>query len=62
MLQNFLQLSQFFDQKTKTIDLLATPEQTLSYKHAHLSGDFNKVERIGDCTEEWIQRSSKPKG
>ena len=38
-----------------------TPEQTLSYKHRHFSGDFNKVEGIGDCTEQWIQRSSNPK-
>ena len=32
-------------------------EPTLLYKHPHLSGDFNKVEGIGDCTEQWIQRS-----
>ena len=38
-----------------------TPEQTLSYKHPHFSGDFNKFEGIGDCTEQWIQRSSNPK-
>lgn len=62
ILQKFLQLSQFFNQKIKTIDSLATPEQTLSYKHGYFSGDFNKVERIADCTEQWIQRSSKPKG
>ena len=38
-----------------------TPEQTLSYKHPHFSGDFNKVEGIEECTEQWIQRSSNPK-
>ena len=38
-----------------------TLEQTLSYKHPHFSGDFNKVERSEDCTEQWIQRSSNPK-
>lgn len=52
ILQKFLQLSQFFNQKIKTIDSLATPEQTLSYKHGYFSGDFNKVERIADCTEQ----------
>ena len=30
-------------------------------KHSHFSGDFNKVEGIGDCTDQWIQRSSNPK-
>ena len=38
-----------------------TPEQTLSYKHRHFSGDFNRVKEIGDCTEQWIQISSNPK-
>ena len=33
----------------------------MSYKHLHFSGDFKKVEGIGDCTEQWIQRSSNPK-
>ena len=32
----------------------------MSYKHPYFSGDFNKVEEIGDCTEQWIQRSSNP--
>ena len=39
----------------------ATPQQTFSCKHSHFSGDFNNVEGIGDCTEQWIQRSSNPK-
>ena len=34
-----------------------TPEQTLSYKHPHFSGDFTKINKVGDCTEQWIQRS-----
>ena len=33
----------------------------MSYKHPHFSGDLNKVEGIGYCTEQWIQRSSNPK-
>ena len=37
------------------------PEQKVSYKRPHFSGDLNKVEGIGDCTEQWIQRSSNPK-
>ena len=37
------------------------PEQTLSDKHPYFSGDFNKVEGIGKCTKQWIQRSSNPK-
>ena len=36
-------------------------EQTMSYKHPHFSGDFNKVKGIGDCTGQSIQRSSNPK-
>ena len=38
-----------------------TLRQTWSYKHPHFRGDFNKVEGIGDCTEQWIQRSSNTK-
>ena len=37
-----------------------TPEETLSYKHPHFSGEFNKVEGIGDCTEQYIQKSANP--
>ena len=38
-----------------------TPEQTLFYKHPYFPDYCNKVEGIGDCTEQWIQRSSSPK-
>ena len=34
-----------------------TPEETLSYTHPHFSGDFNKCEGIGDCTEQYIEHS-----
>ena len=34
-----------------------TPEETLSYKHPHFSGNFNKCEGIGDCTEQYIEHS-----
>lgn len=50
-----------FSLRIKTVDLLGTPEQTFSCKHFHFSGNFNKVEDIGDCTDQWIQRSSNPK-
>ena len=33
----------------------------MSDKPPYFSGDFNKVEGIGKCTEQWIQRSSNPK-
>ena len=58
MHQKLLQLSQSFCQRIKTINLLAN---TLPYKHPHFSDDFNKVERIRDCTEHWVQRLSNPK-
>ena len=57
----FTTITIFFRQRINTIAFLAKPEQTLSYKHPHFSGDFNKVEGIGDCNEQWIQRSSNPK-
>ena len=38
-----------------------TPEETLSFKHPHFSGEFNKVEGIGDCTEQVIQRPANSK-
>lgn len=34
-----------------------TPDETLSYKHNHFAGTFNKCEGIGDCTEQWIEHS-----
>lgn len=34
-----------------------TPDETLSYKHHHFAGTFNKCEGIGDCTEQWIEHS-----
>ena len=34
-----------------------TPDETLSYKHPHFSGTFNKCEGIGDCTEQKLQHS-----
>ena len=38
-----------------------TPDETLAFTHPHFSGDFNKVECIGDCTEQTIQKSSNTK-
>ena len=38
-----------------------TPEETLAFKHHHFSGEYNKVEAIGDCTEQVIQKSSNTK-
>ena len=38
-----------------------TPEETLAFKHPHFSGDFNKVEGIGDCTEQVIQKPANSK-
>ena len=38
-----------------------TPEETLAFKHHHFSGEYNRVEAIGDCTEQVIQRSSNTK-
>ena len=57
----FRTIAIFFTQRINTINFLAKPEPTLSYKHPHFPGDFNKVEGIGACNEQWIQRSSNPK-
>ena len=38
-----------------------TPEETLSFKHPDFSGEFNKAEGIGDCTEQIIQRPANSK-
>ena len=51
----------FLARELKPLIYWPTPEETLSYKHPHFSGYFNKVERIGEGTEQWIQRSSNPK-
>ena len=47
----------FLSLELKPLIYWPTPEETLSYQHSHFSGTFNKVEGIGDCTEQWIQRS-----
>ncbi|XP_065055340.1 uncharacterized protein LOC135683887 [Rhopilema esculentum] len=38
-----------------------TPEETLAFKHPHFSGDYNKFEGIGDCTEQVIQKPANSK-
>ena len=58
----FATITVFLIRKFKPLIYWRTPEQTLSYKHLHFSGDFNKVEEgIGDCTKQCNQRSSNPK-
>ena len=57
----FTTITIFFSQRIKSLIHWPAPEQTLSDKHPYFSGDFNKVERIGKYTEQWIQRSSNPK-
>ena len=47
----FTTITVFPARELKPLIYWSTPEQTLSYKHPHFSGDFNKVEVIGDCTE-----------
>ena len=37
-----------------------TPDETISYKHFHFNGTFDKCEDIGDCTEQWIEHSKNP--
>ena len=37
-----------------------TPDETISYKHLHFNGTFDKCEGIGDCTEQWIEHSKNP--
>ena len=57
----FTTITIFFSQRIKPLIYWPAPEQTLSDKPPYFSGDFNKVEGIGKCTEQWIQRSSNPK-
>ena len=58
----FATITVFLIRKLKPLIYWRTPEQTLSYKHLHFSGDFNKIEEgIGDCTKQCNQRSSNPK-
>ena len=57
----FTTITIFLARVLKPLIYWPTPEQTLSYKHPHFSDNFNKVEGIGDCTEQWIQRSSNHK-
>ena len=57
----FTTITIFLARELKPLIYWPTPEQTLWYKHPYFSGDFNKVEGIRDCTEQWIQRSSNPK-
>ena len=53
MHQKSLQPSQFFlARELKPLIFWPIPEQILPCKHPHFSGDFNKVEGIGDCTEQ----------
>ena len=57
----FTTITIFLARELKPLIYWPAPEQTLSYKHPHFSGDFNKFEGIGDSTEQWNQRSSNPK-
>ena len=59
--KNFATITIYLARELKLLIYWSTPEKTLSYKHPHFSGDFNKVEGIGDYTEQWIQRSSNLK-
>ena len=45
----------------ETLIYWPTPEETLSFKQSHVSGDFSKVEAIGECTEQVIQRPATSK-
>ena len=47
----------FLGLELKPLIYWPTPDETLAYQHPHFSGTFNKVEGIGDCTEQWIQHS-----
>ena len=53
--KSFTTITMFLARELKPLIYWPTPEQILSYKHPHFSGDLNKVEGIGDCTEQWIQ-------
>ena len=57
----FKSIKNFWAKELKPLIYWLTPEQTLLYKHPHLSDDFDKVAEIGKRTEQWIQRSSNPK-
>ena len=58
----FTTITFFLARELKPLIYWPTPNQKLSYKHPHFSsGDFNKVEGIGGCTGQCIQRSSNPK-
>lgn len=37
-----------------------TPEQTSS-KHIHFLDNFDKVQGIEDCSQQWIKKLSNPK-
>ena len=60
-LKIFTTITIYLVRELKTLIYWTTPEQILSCKHLHSSGDFNKVEGTGDCTGQWIQRSSNSK-
>ena len=45
----------------ETLIYWPTPEETLSFKQPRFSGEFNKAEGIGDCTEQIIQRPANSK-
>ena len=56
-LKGFTTITIFLAGELNALIYCPTPEQTLPYKHPHFPGDFNKVEGIGDCTEQWNQSS-----
>ena len=50
----------FLSLELKPLIYWPTPDQTISYKHVHFNGTFDKCEGIGDCTEQWIEHSKNP--
>ena len=50
----------FLSLELKPLIYWPTPDQTISYKHFHFNGTFDKCEGIGDCTEQWIEHSKNP--
>ena len=50
----------FLSLELKPLIYWPTPDETMSYKHLHFNGTFDKCEGIGDCTEQWIEHSKNP--
>ena len=50
----------FLSLELKPLIYWHTPDETISYKHFHFNGTFDKCKGIGDCTEQWIEHSKHP--